>query len=390
MRLSLEITSGPLTGKRIVAEVGQVVRIGRTTKADFATEDAFMSGEHFAIEGDRKAWRIRDLKSRNGTKVNGEVVTSAEVREGDRVHAGSTDFIVRIEGDLPDPSRPRSKKLLVTLPPGIPAPDPPAAAASLTQDKKGTSEVSDPSLPQPAKVGSGRIKRETSKGTRPVANDQSPDTSRVVEPLPSDVPPKSEPLAEAVRVKPPKVARESSNALQSYEAATPGGRLLRLLQTQPEPLLALLDATHETRVLKLMQESGEHFESLYQDPNNASIAPYLVRLPPESNLLRQMVYEGWGHGWGIYLTCPLSLTQLRGYFRRELMVKLPDGVELFSRFYDPRFFRAFLNSCSAAEAERFFGPVSSYFIEAEKPEIVLQFTRTTVGVEKKGHLLSEL
>jgi hypothetical protein len=72
------------------------------------------------------------------------------------------------------------------------------------------------------------------------------------------------------------------------------------------------------------------------------------------------------------------------------MVRLPDGVELFSRFYDPRFFRAFLNSCTAAEAERFFGPVSSYFIEAEKPEIVLQFTLTTGGVEKKGHLLSEL
>jgi hypothetical protein len=280
--------------------------------------------------------------------------------------------------------------LLVTLPPAIPAADFPAVQIGETQDNKGTADVSGLAAAQPAKARPGRIKRETAKGTKPAANGQSLEISLPVPELPTEVQAKSEPLAEAVPALPPIVSSGSSNALQSYEAATPGGRLLRLLQGQPESLLALLDATHETKVLELMQRSGEHFQSLYQDPKSASVAPYLVRLPPDSGLLRQMIYEGWGHGWGVYLTCPLSLTQLRAYFRHELMVRLPDGVELFSRFYDPRFFRAFLNSCTAAEAERFFGPVSSYFIEAEKPEIVLQFTLTTGGVEKKGHLLSEL
>jgi hypothetical protein len=154
--------------------------------------------------------------------------------------------------------------------------------------------------------------------------------------------------------------------------------------------MALLDATHQRNLLELLTESGEEFQSLYQDPKSAAVAPYLVRLPPKSRLLRQMVHDGWGHGWGVYLTCRLPLAQLREYFRQALMLRLPDGVELLSRFYDPRFFRGFLEGCTAAEAEKFFGPVSSYLMEAEKPEILLQFTRTSRGAEKKGHLLSTL
>lgn len=154
--------------------------------------------------------------------------------------------------------------------------------------------------------------------------------------------------------------------------------------------MALLDATHERDLVRLLADSGEEVQSLYQDPKSAAIAPYLVRLPPGSPLLKQMVHGGWGRGWGVYLTCKLPLTQLRDYFRKALMVRLPDGVELFSRFYDPRFFRAFLEGCTGAEAERFFGPVSSYLMEAEKPEILLQFTPTSHGAQKKGHLLSTL
>jgi len=69
---------------------------------------------------------------------------------------------------------------------------------------------------------------------------------------------------------------------------------------------------------------------------------------------------------------------------------MPDGMELFSRFYDPRFFRAFLETCGAAEAEKFYGPITSYFMEDDRPEILLQFTRSKRGAEKKGHLLSVL
>jgi serine/threonine-protein kinase len=86
MRLFLEVISGPYQGKRIEAGVGRVVRIGRTEQADIALEDNFLSSVHFAIECDLKSCRVRDLNSRNGTKLNGIVVTEATLTDGDQVH----------------------------------------------------------------------------------------------------------------------------------------------------------------------------------------------------------------------------------------------------------------------------------------------------------------
>src|SRR5258705_6507891 len=100
MRLILEVISGPFQGKRIQAEVGQIVRIGRTTKADIALEDSFMSGEHFSIQCNFRSCQLKDLNSRNGTQVNGETVVEASLNDGDQVHAGRTNFIVKIEDPL--------------------------------------------------------------------------------------------------------------------------------------------------------------------------------------------------------------------------------------------------------------------------------------------------
>src|SRR2546425_10401232 len=97
MRLVLEIISGPLQGKKIEAKAGETVSIGRTPKASNPVADNFMSGAHFAVECDANGCRLRDLNSRNGTKLNGELVTEAVLKDGDRVYAGRTDFVVRIE-----------------------------------------------------------------------------------------------------------------------------------------------------------------------------------------------------------------------------------------------------------------------------------------------------
>jgi hypothetical protein len=176
----------------------------------------------------------------------------------------------------------------------------------------------------------------------------------------------------------------------AYQAATPQGLLLRIFQNQREHLMALVDATRDKHVLDLLRNSGEEYRSLYREDQNAAVAPHLVRLPPQSALLRQMIEEGWGRGWGVYLTSNASLMELREYFRSALMVTMPDGMEMFSRFYDPRFFRGFLETCAVDEAKRFFGPVRAYLMESERPEILLEFTRGGSGADKKGHLLSLL
>ncbi len=94
----LQIFSGPAAGKVIEVKPGSFVRIGRTERADISfPADAHMSGVHFAVEYDGKVCRLRDYKSTNGTRVNGERVEAAVLQDGDRITAGQSAFLVRIE-----------------------------------------------------------------------------------------------------------------------------------------------------------------------------------------------------------------------------------------------------------------------------------------------------
>jgi pSer/pThr/pTyr-binding forkhead associated (FHA) protein len=354
MRLILEVLTGPKAGEKITAQAGQVVRIGRTAKAAVAIDDTFMSGQHFAIECVGGACGVRDLESRNGTQLNDERITRAVLRDGDRIHAGKTDFLVHIELDEVESDPAQSSQLKATLPPTLP----PAS-----RDEFGSKAP-----PAPSKKESDRL----------VATPESRPDSK---PLRSENHRAATPSAGLV---------QPETGMGAYEAATPQGTLLRILRSRPERLMALVDATRDKHVLELLESSGEEYYSLYRSEQNAALAPHLVRLPPQSTLLRQMIEEGWGRSWGLYLTCNASPIELREYFRNALMVRMPDGMEMFSRFYDPRFFRSFLETCTVDEAKRYFGPISAYLMESERSEILLEFTRSSQGTEKKGHLLSIL
>ncbi|HAF25176.1 MAG TPA: hypothetical protein DCK93_20100 [Blastocatellia bacterium] len=398
MRLILEVTSGPLKGKQIEAKVGETVRVGRISKADVAMEDSFMSGEHFAIECNSRSCRLRDLNSRNGTQLNGKMITEAYLTDGDQVYAGKTDFKVRIEdfpktvavspaeqeamrsepaksAPPPAPQRKQSKKL---PPVSVPQPAPPAAISP----NPPTTSKDVPPAPAASRNRDFVDERHPQQAPHTVANKPVVPTKTELKRVAPSPPPAASP--------PPRPEVVSQNALETYEAATPEGRLIHILSSQSGSLMALVDAVHDGKLLDLIRGFSKAFHSLYRSEQNATIAPYLVALPPRSELLKQMVQQGWGHEWGVYLTSPLSLLELREFFRTSLMVTMPDGMELFSRFYDPRFFRSFLETCTAPEAEKFFGPITSYFMEDERSEILLQFSRSKRGAEKKGHLLSVL
>jgi hypothetical protein len=176
--------------------------------------------------------------------------------------------------------------------------------------------------------------------------------------------------------------------METVAASTPKGRLLQILREQPEPLFVLLDAIHEPHVIELLHGAHEELQPLYEGGRHApEKIPYLARLSAQSQLLEALINEGWGKNWGVFLTCSAPLAELRRYFRQELMVKTQDGREFFFRFYEPRFLRDALRSSSYADSAKFFGPVTSYLIEAEKPEILLQCTRARQSVEIRERLL---
>ena len=100
MTIFLEVQSGGRKGQRIPLTPGQTLRVGRTLNSDSVfADDSLMSGIHFSLEYGESTWQIRDLESRNGTSVNGQKVTQAALRLGDRIVAGGTTFLLQMEGD---------------------------------------------------------------------------------------------------------------------------------------------------------------------------------------------------------------------------------------------------------------------------------------------------
>jgi hypothetical protein len=169
-------------------------------------------------------------------------------------------------------------------------------------------------------------------------------------------------------------------------AATPQERLLAMLRGEFQPVYALLDAACEPSVLKVLFESKEEYASLFEGVAGAQLAnfaPYLVRLPKESPLLETLVQKAWGKNWGVFLTSPQQLQDLRSHFRQFLMVKMPDGTQAYFRFYDPRVLRVYLPTCLPQDAEQFFGGVKYYLSEDEKPDVLLRFSNKDVGVGRK-------
>jgi pSer/pThr/pTyr-binding forkhead associated (FHA) protein len=185
------------------------------------------------------------------------------------------------------------------------------------------------------------------------------------------------PVPPPVRVEAPPapVARPPTPA-PAAPAMTIHQRVLERLSAEPEPLFALLDAARDASVLVHLLGGKEEYQSLYEGPKGeqlAVVAPYLVCLPQQSPLLATLVKEGWGKSWGIYLTSPEPFKEVRKHFRRFLEVGLPDGKKVYFRYYDPRVLRVYLPTCTAEEWRQFAGSVSNFFVEGDKPEVLLHF-----------------
>ena len=83
--------SGPLAGTRY--QIGEgATRIGRGVENDIVVRGpntATVSAQHVEIVRDGAGWRVRDLGSTNGTWLNGEKITEAELQPGGTVRLGS-------------------------------------------------------------------------------------------------------------------------------------------------------------------------------------------------------------------------------------------------------------------------------------------------------------
>src|SRR5262245_56240621 len=104
MKVILSVTAGPHQGKEFTFDGHDTFLVGRVSDAHLrlSYDDPYFSRRHFVLEVNPPRCRLMDLKSRNGTRVNGEEVAVAEIKHGDVIKAGHTVFEVSVEGDDPE------------------------------------------------------------------------------------------------------------------------------------------------------------------------------------------------------------------------------------------------------------------------------------------------
>jgi uncharacterized protein DUF4123/type III secretion system (T3SS) inner membrane Yop/YscD-like protein len=97
--LIVDFVAAPGGARKLLLEAGRTAFVGRAERADLpVVNDPRMAPAHFSLAWDGTTCVLADLKSDTGTLLNGGPVERADVRHGDWIRAGNTDFRVFHEG----------------------------------------------------------------------------------------------------------------------------------------------------------------------------------------------------------------------------------------------------------------------------------------------------
>jgi Domain of unknown function (DUF4123)/FHA domain len=160
--------------------------------------------------------------------------------------------------------------------------------------------------------------------------------------------------------------------------------LLNALYREGEPVYAVLDAIRDARIPTFLDASGEKYVRVDEE-NPAS--PFLVLVPPRSRLLDVLIKDGWKHGWGFYFTASLEFENALWHWRTFVTLRNRNGQTVTFRFWDPRVLRAVVPAMTPEEAAGFFGLISRFVVEGDKPELAVEFTLAPRGVYQQALML---
>ncbi len=100
MRVTLRVLAGPYVGRAFTFDQHDTFLIGRSDTAHLCLpEDRFFSRHHCLLEIAPPRCFLRDLHSTNGTFVNGQKVSEAHLRDGDRIQGGQTVLAVEVSAE---------------------------------------------------------------------------------------------------------------------------------------------------------------------------------------------------------------------------------------------------------------------------------------------------
>jgi len=318
MAISLFIASGSNVGQQIPVRTGQTVRVGRTSRSDYAfPNDSYLSGAHFEINCSGAECAVRDLGSSNGTFVNGARIdqTAIAIKDGDQISAGEMTFLVQVSSE---------EQVVAAALVVAPAAGAPVASAERT----------------------ARMHAAGFEPRQPMQTALTGERKRVHDILMYQ----TAPLFAVVDA-----ARDAS--LPPLLVA-PALRSQLLFAGQP----AVAPVDHSPVLVELGQASSEN--------ERTGVRAFLEAL----------LLSGWGKSWCIFFTSLASFDDLAAHFRRFLPLAPADERPIHLRIYDPRVLRAFLPTCEPPEIAAIFGPVVSYLIESDRAETLLAISRGVDGL----------
>jgi pSer/pThr/pTyr-binding forkhead associated (FHA) protein len=76
---------------------GNIKTMGRSPGAEFMVDAAMVSRLHCRLTAGATELQVMDLESTNGTFVNGERVTQASLKAGDRLGVGRVELVITRE-----------------------------------------------------------------------------------------------------------------------------------------------------------------------------------------------------------------------------------------------------------------------------------------------------
>lgn len=155
-------------------------------------------------------------------------------------------------------------------------------------------------------------------------------------------------------------------------------RIAAYFASTEAPLFAIVDGARDRAISRMVRTSGFEHQSLYEGEAGEELAPfgpYLLALPNDIVALEKWLTLSWGKSFGVLLSSREPFAAIRRHLRRFLTVELEKSRQVYFRYYDPRVLRRFLPACTYEEWIEFFGPIESYFMEAEDAATVLRFRR---------------
>jgi serine/threonine-protein kinase len=123
----LTVIEGPHQGRAFTLTGHETFLVGRSVRAHLRLpdKDRYFSRVHFLLEVNPPRCRLLDTGSRNGTYINEQRVSEADLLDGDRIKAGHTILRVSIGGGTENQTLAPQQPATAFEPPSLPPPLPP-------------------------------------------------------------------------------------------------------------------------------------------------------------------------------------------------------------------------------------------------------------------------